>query len=120
MILQENGKRSIDAACSGLLAARLRVIVAFLSTFDTKLFILRAYQEYGIGGDGFLWFGLQPVTELGSQYDASLLRGYFAITLDRGRGPVFEGFERRMLAQPSTAGSDVDGCDLETDDEGTK
>eukprot|EP00966_Prymnesium_polylepis_P219247 5072815-Prymnesium_polylepis.1 len=78
----------------------------------------RAYQEYGIGGSGYLWFGVQSVTDLGSQDDAQLLRGYFAIKLDAGRGALFEAFQQRMLSQPSTAGNDITGCDLGTDDDG--
>ena len=114
--------REIDNACAALLASRRRVVALMLSSTESRNFIYRAYEQFGMGGEqGFLWFGLSSISDLGSSVSSSvsamLLKGYFAISVSGGQGPIYEAFEQRMKQLPSTAGSNS-ACDLRQDDDG--
>ena len=118
VIVDPESSRETSTVCSSLHEIGARVIVLMLSASASKLFIRRAYDEFGIGGDGYLWFGLQTLTDLGDgTASIGLLKGYFAIALSAGQGALYERFEENMMAEPSTTG-DAGVCSAEMDDQG--
>jgi hypothetical protein len=117
LLLTEDSLPAVDRVCRDLDKSRKRIIVLMLSTILSKTFIRRAWEEHALGGQGFLWFGLQTLSDLGDGAATSLLKGYFALALSGGEGPLFEAYQQRVLDQASTAGADG-ACSGETDDDG--
>ncbi|KAL1527384.1 hypothetical protein AB1Y20_016052 [Prymnesium parvum] len=115
----------------GLQRAGSRVIVLLCSQSDFTRFMLFAYNEAGIGGDGYLFFGGDTAADTGLwlghpslasdlELRRRVLRGTFAM-IPNGQlvgTPNYDSYlaRRKLLTPVSGNGT---SCNLEKDDDGT-
>ncbi len=101
-----------------------RVILLFCGTHDASRFIEGAY-DVGLGGAGYMWLGSDAVSNPETMSRVAdperrlrIFKGFVGMTPSaRGGSPLYQAYARRRRALPSTAGSSMNACSLEVDDE---
>ena len=103
------------------------MIVLYCQENDGSRFLRTAYENYGLGGEGYLWLGGDAFVSSGLwESDAVLasnlalrervLRGFFSVASVVPTSASYQDYLARRQRLPSTTG-DGTSCDLETDDD---